>query len=160
MKKQVICGSFNGVLKVLNIDGLKNIISFPKPLLSALAFTAGGPCGKKVLFINLSLDGRAGQNTGYRPTASRQFLNQKINTMNEITLVLIAIAIFAIGYFGLNAILKPTSFYVRIIMAIALIALVWIFREPGKIPVTIIITAVAFSSLVHQIKGLTKFRQE
>jgi cell division protein FtsB len=76
--------------------------------------------------------------------------------MNEITLFIIVIIILILPQFLMRENKKPSVVYIRIISAIALLILVWVFGDEGKLSVKLILSALILTSLHKQFVSLKK----
>ena len=83
---------------------------------------------------------------------------QNLYSMNEIILVIIFLAILLGLPFLINRIKKPLVYYIRILFAIALLPLVWLFSEDGNIGLKIILSVLALTSLYRGYFSIKRFK--
>jgi hypothetical protein len=80
--------------------------------------------------------------------------------MNEVILFIIfAVVIFG-GYFLLRRIQKPTISYIRILMALAMLVLVWWDWDEKNKGTQYILTALAVASIIREFFELRKFQKK
>ena len=79
--------------------------------------------------------------------------------MNEILLVIVVIVLL-LGFqlIFVRIIKKPLLHYIRILSAIALLILIWLFAKDSNIPVRIILSIIALSSVYKEFRSLKEFR--
>lgn len=76
--------------------------------------------------------------------------------MNEAILFTAVVMILLFAQFSISRIKKPLSHYIKIISAIALLVLIWIFGNEGKLPVKVILTVLMLTALYRQFVSLKK----
>jgi hypothetical protein len=85
-------------------------------------------------------------------------LNKNYNSMNEIILIIIFLAILFGLQIVINQIKKPLVYYVRISSAIALVLLVWLFGGDNNIPVKVILSVLALTGLYNGYLSIKKIQ--
>ena len=80
--------------------------------------------------------------------------------MNEIILSIVVIVILLGSQFLINRIRRPLLFYIRILSAIALLLLIWLFGGDSNIPVRVILSVIALTSIYSGYLTLKKFQSD
>lgn len=76
--------------------------------------------------------------------------------MTEVILIIVFAVVLFFGYFFLRKLSRPTSSYIKILMAVALLVLVWFDWDEKNKPSQFILTALAVASIVREFFELRK----
>jgi hypothetical protein len=76
--------------------------------------------------------------------------------MNEAILFTTVVMTLLFAQFLINRIKKPLSHYLKIISAIALLILVWVFGDEAKLPVKVILTTIMLTVLYKEYLSIKK----
>lgn len=71
--------------------------------------------------------------------------------MNEIPLVIAVIVILIVSQLLLQHLRRPMIHYVRIVVGIFLLLLVWLVSGDGSKPIKVIVSAVVVTSVIREI---------
>jgi ABC-type uncharacterized transport system fused permease/ATPase subunit len=73
---------------------------------------------------------------------------------SELILIIVVIVIIVGLQVGLKRIKKPLQHYLKIIAAIGLLMLIWIFGEKNHIPMRIILSVITLASLYKEFLSM------